>query len=324
MFFKKIKKPLSILLLTIFIIPINIFAYSDYIIPGGENIGIEVKTNGVLVVGVYEIDGKFPATDSGLKIGDIITKIDNKNISSISELGSLLNKTELPISYMRNNKEYNTTLKLVNVNGEYKTGLYVKDTITGVGTLSYIDPNTRLYGALGHEIIESSTGVMLETNNGSIFESTVLNIERSENGNPGSKIADLKLENKKGTIFENTTKGIFGKYTSNLPNKKQYKVATPNEIKTGPAIIYTVLNGNEIKEYSINIIKINKNDTKNILFEITDKELLNKTGGIIQGMSGSPIIQGENIIGAVTHVVVDNPSKGYGIFITKMLEEAEN
>lgn len=324
MFFKKIKKPLSILLLTIFIIPINIFAYSDYIIPGGENIGIEVKTNGVLVVGVYEIDGKFPATDSGLKIGDIITKIDNKNISSISELSSLLNKTELPISYMRNNKEYNTTLKLVKVNGEYKTGLYVKDTITGVGTLSYIDPNTRLYGALGHEIIESSTGVMLETNNGSIFESTVLNIERSENGNPGSKIADLKLENKKGTIFENTTKGIFGKYTSNLPNKKQYKVATPNEIKTGPAIIYTVLNGTEIKEYSINIIKINKNDTKNILFEITDKELLNKTGGIIQGMSGSPIIQGENIIGAVTHVVVDNPSKGYGIFITKMLEEAEN
>ena len=324
MFFKKIKKPLSILLLTIFIIPINIFAYSDYIIPGGENIGIEVKTNGVLVVGVYEIDGKFPATDSGLKIGDIITKIDNKNISSISELGFLLNKSELPISYMRNNKEYNTTLKLVNVNDEYKTGLYVKDTITGVGTLSYIDPNTRLYGALGHEIIESSTGVMLETNNGSIFESTVLNIERSENGNPGSKIADLKLENKKGTIFENTTKGIFGKYTSNLPNKKQYKVATPNEIKTGPATIYTVLNGTEIKEYSINIIKINKNDTKNILFEITDKELLNKTGGIIQGMSGSPIIQGENIIGAVTHVVVDNPSKGYGIFITKMLEEAEN
>lgn len=319
-----LKKSLSILLLAIFIMPMTIFAYSDYIIPGGENIGIEVKTNGVLVVGIYEIDGKFPATESGIKIGDIITKVDNKSISSISELGSFLNKLELPISYIRNNKEYNTTLKLVNVNGEFKTGLYVKDTITGVGTLSFIDPNTHLYGALGHEIIESSTGVMLETNNGSIFESNVLNIERSENGNPGSKIADLKLENKKGTIFENTTKGIFGKYTSDLPNKKQFKVAQPNEIKIGPAKIYTVLNGNEIKEYSINIIKTNKNDTKNILFEITDDELLNRTGGIIQGMSGSPIIQGEYIIGAVTHVVVDNPSKGYGIFITKMLEEAEN
>ena len=319
-----LKKSLSILLLAIFIMPMTIFAYSDYIIPGGENIGIEVKTNGVLVVGIYEIDGKFPATESGIKIGDIITKVDNKSISSISELGSFLNKLELSISYIRNNKEYNTTLKLVNVNGEFKTGLYVKDTVTGVGTLSFIDPNTHLYGALGHEIIESSTGVMLETNNGSIFESNVLNIERSENGNPGSKIADLKLENKKGTIFENTTKGLFGKYTSDLPNKKQFKVAQPHEIKIGPAKIYTVLNGNEIKEYSINIIKTNKNDTKNILFEITDDELLNRTGGIIQGMSGSPIIQGEYIIGAVTHVVVDNPSKGYGIFITKMLEEAEN
>lgn len=324
MFLKKFKKPLSIFLLAIFIMPITIFAYSDYIIPGGENIGIEVKTNGVLVVGIYEIDGKFPANESGVKIGDIITKVDNQNISSISELGFLLNKLELPISYTRNNKVYNTTLKLVNVNGEFKTGLYVKDTITGVGTLSFIDPNTHLYGALGHEIIESSTGVMLETNNGSIFESSVLNIERSENGNPGSKIADLKFENKKGTIFENTTKGIFGKYTSNLPTKKQYRVAQPSEIKIGPAKIYTVLNKNEIKEYSINVIKTNKNDTKNILFEITDEELLNKTGGIIQGMSGSPIIQGDNIIGAVTHVVVDNPSKGYGIFITKMLEEAEN
>lgn len=324
MFFKKIKKPLSILLLTIIIMPINILAYSDYIIPGGENIGIEVKTNGVLVVGVYEIDGYSPATESGLKIGDTITKVDNQKISSISELGSLLNKSEIPISYLRNDKEYNTTLKLVNVNGEYKTGLYVKDTVTGVGTLSFIDPNTKLYGALGHEIIESSTGVMLETNNGSIFESSVLNIERSENGTPGSKIADLKLENKKGTIFENTNKGIFGKYTSNLPDKKQYKVAKQSDIKTGEAKIYTVLNGNEIKEYSINILKINKSDTKNILFEITDDELLNKTGGIIQGMSGSPIIQGEYIIGAVTHVVVDNPTRGYGIFITKMLEEAEN
>lgn len=324
MFFKKLKKPLSILLLTIIIMPINILAYSDYIIPGGENIGIEVKTNGVLVVGVYEVDGYFPATESGLKIGDTIIKVDNQKISSISELGSLLNKTEIPITYLRNDKEYNTTLKLVNVNGEYKTGLYVKDTVTGVGTLSFIDPNTKLYGALGHEIIESSTGVMLETNNGSIFESSVLNIERSENGNPGSKIADLKLENKKGTIFENTNKGIFGKYTSNLPDKKQYKVAQPSDIKTGSAKIYTVLEGNEIKEYSINILKINKSDTKNILFEITDNELLNRTGGIIQGMSGSPIIQGEYIIGAVTHVVVDNPTRGYGIFITKMLEEAEN
>jgi len=324
MFFKKFKKSLSLLLLTIFIIPINILAYSEYIIPGGENIGIEVKTNGVLVVGLYEIDGKFPAKEAGIKIGDIITKIENTEVSSINNLSELLKSDIVKVTYMRNNKEYNTELNLINVNGEFKTGLYVKDTVTGVGTLSFIDPNTKLYGALGHEIIESTTGEILKTNNGNIFESSVINIERSENGNPGSKIADLKLENKKGTIFENTNKGIFGEYIDNLPNKKQYKVAKSSEIKLGEAKIYTVLDGNTIKEYSINIIKINKDDTKNILFEITDKELLEKTGGIIQGMSGSPIIQGDKIIGAVTHVVVDNPTKGYGIFITKMLEEAEN
>lgn len=324
MFFKKFKKSLSLLLLTIFIIPINILAYSEYIIPGGENIGIEVKTNGVLVVGLYEIDGKFPAKEAGIKIGDVITKIENTEVSSINNLSELLKSDIVEVTYMRNNKEYNTELNLINVNGEFKTGLYVKDTVTGVGTLSFIDPNTKLYGALGHEIIESTTGEILKTNNGNIFESSVINIERSENGNPGSKIADLKLENKKGTIFENTNKGIFGEYIDNLPNKKQYKVAKPSEIKLGEAKIYTVLDGDTIKEYSINIIKINKDDTKNILFEITDKELLEKTGGIIQGMSGSPIIQGDKIIGAVTHVVVDNPTKGYGIFITKMLEEAEN
>jgi len=324
MFLKKFKKSLSLLLLFIVIIPINILAYSEYIIPGGENIGIEVKTNGVLVVGLYEIEGRYPAKNAGIKIGDIITKIDDVRVSSINELSKSLNNTEVDVSYLRNNKEYNTKLELINVDGELKTGLYVKDTVTGVGTLSFIDPNTKLYGALGHEIIESTTGEILKTNTGNIFESSVIDIERSENGNPGSKIADLKLENKKGTIFENTNKGIFGKYIGNLPAKKQYKVANLNEIKIGPATIYTVLDGEDIKEYTINILKINKEETKNILFEITDKELLEKTGGVIQGMSGSPIIQGDNIIGAVTHVVVDNPTKGYGIFITKMLEEAEN
>lgn len=324
MFLKNLKKSLSLLLLFIIIIPINILAYSEYIIPGGENIGIEVKTNGVLVVGLYEINGKYPAKDAGIKIGDTIIKINGNEISSIEELSNNLNNKIVEVSYLRNDKEYSTKLETITNNGEIKTGLYVKDTVTGVGTLSFIDPNTKLYGALGHEIIESTTGEILKTNAGNIFESSVIDIERSENGNPGSKIADLKLEEKKGTVFENTNKGIFGKYIDILPNKKQYKVAKSNEIKLGPATIYTVLDDKNIKEYTINIIKLNKDETKNILFEITDKELIEKTGGIIQGMSGSPIIQDDKIIGAVTHVVVDNPTKGYGIFITKMLEEAEN
>jgi len=171
MFLKKFKKSLSLLLLFIVIIPINILAYSEYIIPGGENIGIEVKTNGVLVVGLYEIEGRYPAKNAGIKIGDIITKIDDVRVSSINELSKSLNNTEVDVSYLRNNKEYNTKLELINVDGELKTGLYVKDTVTGVGTLSFIDPNTKLYGALGHEIIESTTGEILKTNTGNIFES---------------------------------------------------------------------------------------------------------------------------------------------------------
>ncbi len=324
---KYFKKSISYLLLILVLIPSSVLAYSKYLIPGGENVAIEVNFSGVLIVGLYDIDGVNPGTDAGLKIGDTILKVNNNKIVNIDELIENVNKAtnnQIEITYSRNNKVNTTKLNLINSEGVLKTGLYVKDTLTGIGTLTYIDPESKLYGALGHEIIESNTGTMLEINNGHIYDSEVINIERSENGNPGSKIASLKLNDKKGTIYENTNKGIFGKYTSQLPDKKKYKVASIDDIKLGEASIYTVISGNEIKEYKINILKITKNDTKNILFEINDSELLKETGGIIQGMSGSPIIQGNYIIGAVTHVVIENPNHGYGIFITNMLEEAEN
>lgn len=331
MFFKKFKKSFACLLLTsLFIIPNKVLAYSDYIIPGGENVGIEVNSTGVIVVGIYEINGNNPALDAGIKTGDIITSINGNKVSSIEALVKEINKSNsltITVDYLRDDKSYNTKLTIFKEDNIYKTGLYVKDSITGIGTLSFIDPNTRKFGALGHEIIESNTGKILEIKDGKIFESNVTNIERSENGNPGSKTADLKLNNEQGIISENTSSGIFGDYTATLPDKKQYKVAQVKDIKKGKATILTVVDGNQIEEFEINILKINKDSnqkTKNILFEITDSRLLEKTGGIIQGMSGSPIIQGDFIIGAVTHVVVDNPKNGYGIFITNMLEEAEN
>ena len=224
-------------------------------------------------------------------------------------------------------KEQFTNLKLSkDENNVIKTGLYVKDSITGVGTLSFIDPETKIFGALGHEIIEKNSGQILEVKDGKIFNTDVTSIQKSENGNPGEKNARFYTNQVNGSIFENTKQGIFGNYIENIPNKKLYKVANPSDIKKGEAKILTVLSENDIKEYSINILRISNNEykTKNILFEITDKNLLETTGGIIQGMSGSPIIQDNYIIGAVTHVVVDDPKKGYGIFITNMLEEAEN
>ena len=327
MFLKKIKKTF-VIILTSFIMPISILAYSDYIIVGGENVGIEINWEGVMVVGLYEINGKYKASEAGIKIGDIITSINNQNISTIDEMTDIISKSndKIEITFIRDNKLDHTTLELTkDENNVYKTGLYVKDQIKGIGTLTFIDPNTKLFGALGHEIIEKTTGKILEVKDGKIYNSKVTNIEPSRDGNPGEKNAVFK-ETTIGNIKENTNKGIFGTYEKEIPNKKLYKVASPNEIKQGEAKILTVLNNEEIKEYKINILKISetKEKTKNLLFEITDEELLEKTGGIIQGMSGSPIIQDDKIIGAVTHVVVDSPKKGYGIFITNMLEEAEN
>ena len=314
-----------LILLTSLIMPISILAYSDYIIPGGENIGIEIKSKGVMVVGLYEVNGKYLTKD--LKIGDMITKINDQKVETIDDMTKLIGSSNetIKINYIRDNKEETTTMNLVkDENNIYKTGLYVKDEIKGIGTLTFIDPNTKLFGALGHEIIEKSTGQILEVKDGKIYNSKVTNIEPSRDGNPGEKNAIFKDEI--GEIKENTNKGIFGEYKEKLPEKKKYKVANQNEIKTGAAKILTVLNDEEVKEYKIEILKISdKNEkTKNLLFEITDKELLETTGGIVQGMSGSPIIQDDYIIGAVTHVVVDSPTKGYGIFITNMLEEAEN
>lgn len=328
--FKKFKNIFLAVLLTFIIMPYNISAYSDYIIAGGNNIGMELNADGVIIVGLYKVNGAYPASNAGLKVGDIITSINGKIITTITEMVSEINespnKNLIEIEYLRNNKKNSTSLELsLDENGVYKTGLYVKDSISGVGTLTFIDPETKIFGALGHEILERTTGKILEIKDGTIFNSEVTGVIPSENGNPGEKKANFYSNQIMGTINENTNKGVFGIYNNIDSNKKLYKVATPNEVKTGEAKMLTVLDGNNISEYTINILKTNtKGKIKNILFEITDEELLDKTGGIIQGMSGSPIIQEDNIIGAVTHVVVDNPTRGYGIFITNMLEEAEN
>lgn len=330
MFFKKIKSILLLPLL-ISIIPNITLAYSDYIMAGGENIGIELRSNGVIVVGTYEVEGNNPAKEAGLNNGDKIIKINNNETPSIKYMLEVIknadNKEKMKVTYIRGNKEYETNLILKkDENNVYKTGLYVKDSITGVGTLTFIDPETKIFGALGHEIIEKNTGQKLEIKDGIIYSSTVTGVTKSSIGSPGEKNAKYNSSNTFGNIYENTNRGIFGNYTSTLPDKQLYKVASPNEAKEGKATILTVIKEEKIEEFKINILKINQNEntTKNILFEVIDENLLKLTGGIVQGMSGSPIIQEGTIIGAVTHVVVDDPTKGYGTFITKMLEEAEN
>lgn len=321
------KFTLTLLILSIFF-PLSVFAYSDYIIASGENIGIELKANYALIVGSYNIENYNVLNDTELKIGDKITKVNDTIITSAEDMQKAINKynqDNVKITYIRNNNHFTTNIKLFLEDGEYKTGLYVKDTIRGVATLTYIDEENKKFGALGHEIIEKTTKSKFEMSTGKVFESIVTGITKSENGNPGEKNARSNSTNIYGTVDENTTSGIFGDYTTNIPNSKKYKVVPSDKIELGNAKILTTINGNNVEAFDINILKINKNSkTKNILFEVTDKTLLEKTGGIVQGMSGSPIIQGDNIIGAVNYVLVDKTDKGYGIFITNMLEEAEN
>lgn len=319
------RKKLTILLI-ILLFPLNVFAYSNYIIPGGNNIGIEVENKGIIVIGFYKINNKYNMND--LKIGDVITKINNKNIYTIDEMikeiENNVKDNKVNITIERNKKEINLEYNLINENGVYKTGLYVKDKISGIGTLTYIDPETKIYGALGHEIIEGNSLKSVEVRRGTIFESLVTSIDRSTEGNAGTKNAKFYSNNKYGNIEKNTVAGIYGKYTENINKENALEVGKPEDLKLGEATIYTVINDEKIEEFKINIKKINLNSKiKNITFEVTDERLLNVSGGIVQGMSGSPIIQNNKIFGAVTHVIVNNPTNGYGIFITTMLEEGE-
>lgn len=320
------KKKLLLLLMCLF--PLNVLAYSNYIIPGGETLGIDIKSDGVMIIGFYKIKGKYNKGTNELKSGDYILKVNDVSVNSVKELTEQIENNieagKVMLTFKRNKKIKTTELTLVEAGGIYKTGLYVKDNITGIGTLTYIDPETKIFGALGHEIIESNSNSLVEIRTGTIFENSITSIDKSVNGTPGSKNAKFKYDNIYGDVIKNTNYGIYGIYTKEYPSKDVIEVAKPDEVKIGKATIKTVLKDESIETFDINITAINeKNKIKNLTFEITDENLLKETGGIVQGMSGSPIFQNNKIIGAVTHVIIDNVTKGYGIFITTMLEEGE-
>ena len=324
----KLKKLLlSITLFLMFIIPINTLAYSNYIIPGGENLGIKVNTKYVTIQGFYKVNDSYIGNDAGLEVGDKILKINDIDVKDINSMIDIINndkdKTSIDITFLRNKTQDKATLNLYEENGIYKTGLYVKDTVTGIGTLTYIDPSTKIFGSLGHMILDKNTSLKVEIKDGTIFKSEITGIVKSEDGNPGEKNAKFYSNDIYGNITKNEQEGIFGTYNNKLSDEL-IEVGDINDIEIGKAMIRTVIDGSQKEDFEITILEIDKNDSvKNILFEITDKELLNKTGGVVAGMSGSPIIQNNKIIGAVTHVVVNNTKRGYGISIKTMLEKGE-
>lgn len=318
----------KILLLMLLLIPMNLLAYSENIIVGGETIGIEAYSKGVVVVGFYKVNGKYIASET-LKVGDTILEIEGVSVSSIKEMTTLIDKKikdgKVNALIKRNNKTKKVVLNLVKDGSVYKTGLYIKEKVTGIGTLTYIDPETKIYGSLGHEIMISESTNRVEVRKGEIYKSFVNGIDRSINGRVGSKNASIDYQTELGTVTKNTSVGIYGIYNKTI-NKETTSVAKWEEINLGKAVIRTITDGSKIEEYEIEITSLNRNaiDTnKSITFKVTDKTLMEKTGGIVQGMSGSPIIQNGKIIGAVTHVVIDEVNKGYAVFIRTMLEEGE-
>ena len=321
-----IKNKLQVLVLSfLLLLPVNTLAYSNYVITGGETIGIEVNSLGIMVVGFYDVNNKSIAKDAGFMIGDRILEVNGNEVSNINEMINNVGE-ETDFTVVRDNKTKHIKLKSDrDASGILKTGLYVKDRISGIGTLTYIDPESKVFGALGHEILETTTITKFEIKDGKIYDATVNEIVKSRNGRAGEKNARYDRNNLEGTINKNETSGIYGIYQEDFTDREKMKVGKVSEIKLGEALIRTVVHDNEIEDFEINILNINKDsETKNILFEVVSPTLLELTGGIVQGMSGSPIIQDDKIIGAVNYVIVNDTAKGYGIFITTMLEEGEN
>ncbi len=293
-----------------------------------------MHADGVLILGTTEIETKTgiesPAKISGLREGDIVKKINGEVVSECRDFQKkIANNKTVTLTILRNEQEQDITLSPVcNKDGELKLGLLIRDSMAGIGTITFYDKQTKTFGALGHGICDTNSNVLVPLKEGSVMESKVINVKRGKEGAPGELEGEYNLKEDFGILFNNTNSGIFGKISDDMEflNKAEIPVAKKSEIKTGPAVILSNIEGNNVSEYSIEILKIypdSEKNTKNMLIKITDKNLISKTGGIVQGMSGSPIIQNGKLIGAVTHVLVNDPCKGYGIFIENMLSEAE-
>ncbi len=306
------------------------------VVPLGTAIGMKLYTKGVLVVGMSQINTENnertkPYENSGIEQGDMILSVNNKEVSSTNELIDEINESQgktVKIKYERNNETGETSITPVKSSNEYKLGLWVRDVAAGVGTLTFYEPSSNTFMALGHGISDIDTEKLVEISTGELITANILSINKGKKGKPGEIRGTIQNGNEIGKIYKNTNFGVYGTVTNinhleaDLTN--EIEVASRDEIQNGSATIICQLDNNKSKSYNIEIEKIYKNnnlDNKSMFIRITDKELLEKTGGIIQGMSGSPIIQNGKFIGAVTNVLVNDPTKGYGVFADIMIKE---
>ena len=309
------------------------------VIPVGNIAGVKLYTSGVLVVGMSEIEGndnkKYkPYENTGIKEGDTIIKVNDKNINSTSDLIQTVNLSQghdISIKYIHQQETKECSITPVKTNNsQYKIGLWVRDSAAGVGTVTFYDPNSKTFGALGHGITDIDTNELINIASGEFITTKILNITKGESGNPGKIQGTIENQNNIGTIGKNTRYGIYGKVDNlaslNIDTSKEAEVALREEIQLGKAKILCSLDNQKPQEYEIEIEKIYKDnnyDNKSMKIKVTDEKLLEKTGGIIQGMSGSPVLQNGKFIGAITHVLVNDPQEGYAVFGDIMLKQAK-
>ncbi len=305
---------------------------TNTLIPCGFSVGITLSTDGVLV-SELSADSTAPSQKAGLKPGDIIRKCGDKKITSVQDLNNAISKSngkETALTIIRNGKKIETFIipKKEKANADYKIGAWVKDAASGIGTLTFYDPKTKTFAALGHGICDPETGDIISATDGEIMNATIVSVNKGEKGIPGELNGVISEESTViGKITKNTPCGVFGKISDEFScDNTEKEIGTRQTTKTGTAYILSNIEGKKTEKFDIEIKKVlPKSDSfqKGMVIEITDKKLIEKTGGIVQGMSGSPIIQDGKIVGAVTHVFVNSPTRGYGIFVEDMLSNAK-
>lgn len=299
------------------------------LVPVGEIVGIELKTDGVLVAALAGVDGGggevYPAADAGLEPGDLIVSLGGREIHTAEDFvnaAALLCGEATELKAVRKGETVTFTVTPAeDSDGAYRLGLFLRDGVTGVGTVTFYDPDTGVYGALGHGVTDSDTGVLLPVGSGVVCEATVADARRGERDAPGELQGVFDAADPTGSILLNTPSGIFG-VLAEAPEGETLITAASEEIKTGAATIISQVRGDAAEEFDVEIDRVYCGGEEKLVVTVTDPELIELTGGIVQGMSGSPIIQNGKLVGAVTHVLLSDPTRGYGVTIDRMLSAA--
>lgn len=322
---KKMIRYVSVMLIAVLLTPVFSVSAADErrtVRLGGVPFGLTMYTGGVIVVNVREEDDS-PAYAAGIRENDLILSADGEEVSSNEQLKEIVSRSggeDIELSVIRGKSPISVTITPEqDEDGDYSVGMWVRDSTAGLGTVTYFDESTHSFGALGHGICDRDTGMLMPLGSGQVVKAEIESISKAKKGIAGG-LNGIMTDDEIGELTVNSAFGVYGRYTA-TPEGEEYPCAYDSEIRTGKATVYTTLDDSGIGEYEVEIENLNLNDKsgQNMVLRVTDEELLDKTGGIIQGMSGSPIVQDGRLIGAVTHVFVNSPEKGYAITIGNML-----